>query len=415
MCDVYSKAVDTFYPPLTPHPPLFHRHGADAEVALLRLVHACFRSVACDAPGPFGGVATPEWAKVGAPAFKTCLAEAIAGAGPVLATAAGELSGEGGAGALACIADTIGPAGHADWSSAYASYSQSSGTSASGGIVACSSVTEATSSAGATANGESGLGQEADGILSSVLRQAQRKQIIGCVPPSALGRDPIADLASVTQDAVLDAISSGLSVLQSCSLTISPGTALPVPVDLMAGVIAGYDLNLVDVSADLPRTATTLGAVLLDGGSGCFPEGVEGSGPDSPAHAIARSLYLRPMQRMHAAYGRSSVMLLETTSLKSRPLTVMDPILSDVNVYKQTLEPSKVKAAIASLGWRGEEAEVDAEPPGTIPDMGDDVKEALLSFIAPYDEMLRVYLGDAVAGKLMKSWTSTKARRGESK
>lgn len=185
----------------------------------------------------------------------------------------------------------------------------------------------------------------------------------------------------------------------------------------MAGVVAGYDLNLVDVSADVPRDAPRdeSRAILLDGSERCFPDGAEGTGDDTPAHAIARSLYLRPLQRIHAAYGRNVVTLLESASLKARPLTVMDPVLKDVNYHSATLEPAKVKAAIAKLGWRGEEAEVDSEPAGSLPDMSDEVRAALAGVIVPYDEALRIYLGPRDATRVMKTWTSTKLAKAAAK
>ena len=75
------------------------------------------------------------------------------------------------------------------------------------------------------------------------------------------------------------------------------------------------------------------------------------------------------------------------------------------------LEPSKTKAAAAKLGWRGEEAEADVEPAGSIPEMGAEVAEELLALYRPYDAVLRAYLGVKM-GSLVKNWRTTKADGG---
>ena len=244
------------------------------------------------------------------------------------------------------------------------------------------------------------------------LRQLVRKQIIGCIPPAALGRSPLEDLAGVSQEAVLEGIRRGAEVLRACSSTVEPATAIPVPTDLLAGVVAGYELNLVEVSADYPARAPLPGKVLTDGTDKCFPGGLEGYGANSEAHALARSLYLRPLQRIHAAYGKSVPMMYDAGGLKTRPLNVMDPILESMLVYKPVLEPAKTKAAVAKLGWRGEEAEADPEPAGSLPEMGEEVAEALKALYAPYDAALRVYLGEEWK-HIVKGWKATKAAAGE--
>jgi hypothetical protein len=114
---------------------------------------------------------------------------------------------------------------------------------------------------------------------------------------------------------------------------------------------------------------------------------------------------------MHAAYGKSVPMLFDSTSLKTRPLNVLDPILNELNVYKPVLEPSKTKAAAAKLAWRGEEAEADTEPAGSLPEMSEEVAAELVALYTPYDAALRVYLG-AEHSAVVRSWRTTKAAGG---
>ena len=80
-------------------------------------------------------------------------------------------------------------------------------------------------------------------------------------------------------------------------------------------------------------------------------------------------------------------------------------------VYKPVLEPSKTKASAAKLAWRGEEAEVDTEPAGSLPEMGEEVAAELVALYAPYDAALRVYLG-AENAALARGWRTTKAAGG---
>jgi hypothetical protein len=80
-------------------------------------------------------------------------------------------------------------------------------------------------------------------------------------------------------------------------------------------------------------------------------------------------------------------------------------------VYKPVLEPSKTKAAAAKLQWRGEEAEADTEPAGSLPEMGEEVAAELVGLYAPYDAVLRVYLG-AEHAAISRSWRTTKAAGG---
>ena len=70
---------------------------------------------------------------------------------------------------------------------------------------------------------------------------------------------------------------------------------------------------------------------------------------------------------------------------------------------------AKVKTIAAKMGWRGEEAELDLEPAGTIPEMGDEVRAELVAFFAPFDAALRAYLGEAVVMDVAKGWATSKA------
>ena len=309
--------------------------GWEAEEALLGVVHGCFRETACSAKEGGGGsglgVEKANWATRGASRFAACVAGALPLV-PALADAAVALEGDGGAPALACVAGSVGPGGAADWSAAFGALTLGDKDSPP---VPCSGVEAGGSTAGvAAATPGTPLHAEARRMLRAGLRQAQRRILVGCLPLAALGRDNLRDLAAVSQDEVLAGIKRGARSLAACTTKVDPGTAIAVPTDLLAGVVAGYDLNLVEVSAEFPSSSPFAGAVLEDNTEACFPGGLEGFGPDSEGHALARSLYLRPLQRLHAAYSRDIPMLFDSTSLKTRPLHVMDPILDELNVYK---------------------------------------------------------------------------------
>ena len=72
-------------------------------------------------------------------------------------------------------------------------------------------------------------------------------------------------------------------------------------------------------------------------------------------------------------------------------------------------EPAKVKTIAAKMGWRGEEAELDLEPAGTIPEMGGDVRAELEAFFTPYDAALRAYMGDEMVGAVAARWATSAA------
>jgi len=369
--------------------------GADADDALLLLTHGCMRAAACAHPGAASAPAVASWASAGAPLFKKCLAEGFATV-PALAAAADAADAD----ALDCLADSAGPAGVLDWGVSFSTHVLTTKAAP----LACAAVDGA-----AAASRGSPLHAEAAAWLSGAVRQLERRAYAACLPPAAFGRDALADLSAVTADEAAAAFRDAAAAVEACSQTIEPGVALPVPVDLMAGVVAGYDLNLVAVSADLPKTAKAPAKVLVDGEPACFPGGAEGFGPNTPAHALARSMYLRPLQRVQAAYGRDVVSIMESSAIKTRPLSLVDPILTDLNVYKPSLEPSKVKTTAAKMGWRGDEGELDLEAAGTIPELDAALKDEMVAFFAPYDAALRAYMGEETAAALTNTWATSKA------
>ena len=285
--------------------------GADAEEALMLLTHGCMRSVAC----PGDAVSFEKWGSGGAAKFKKCMAAGFKSVSAL--SSASDVSSD----ALECLADTAGPAGELDWGLLYSTFVLSGQASSA---VTCPQLGDVSS---VNVVG-SKLNVEATAFFNKVVRQVSRRIYVGCLPPAALGRDATADISGVTPEEITAAFREGAEVIDSCSQTIQPGVSLPVPVDLMAGVVSGYDLNLVGVSADMPKTAKSAGKVIVDGEDNCFPGGVEGFGPNTPAHALARSMYIRPLQRIQAAYGRDVVSLMESSALKNRPLSVVDPILT---------------------------------------------------------------------------------------
>ena len=393
------------------------KKGMPTEEAFLAAVHGCVRAAVCARKGSGQGASSSpiaSWDKKGSARFQQCVSEAAAGL-PELAGLAAEVEGEKGAAPLACLAAAVGPGGSADWSSLFSAYSLTTGKATP--PVSCTTMEEGSGGSAAGAAGLSAgtpgtpLFSEARGVIRWGLRQLVRRQIIGCLPPAAFGRTPLEDIAAVSQEAVLEGIRRGAGLLSACSTPVEPATAIPVPTDLLAGVVAGYELNLVEVSADFPASAPAAGRVLTDGTDSCFPGGLEGYGANSEAHALGRSLYLRPLQRIHAAYGKDVPMMYDSGALKTRPLGIMDPILESMLVYKPVLEPGKTKAAIAKLGWKGEEGDVDGEPAGTFPEMSEEVSEALKALYAPYDAALRVYMGEEWR-HIVKGWKTSKAAAG---
>ena len=300
--------------------------GAAAEEALMLLVHGCMRTVACEHPDEGeAGVDAAAWTSKGASSFKKCMESAANSHALADVVASLKTSPE----ASECLAETAGPAGVLNWNLAFGDFALKNKP------LTCAAVLKA--GASEALQPSSPLGVEAAAWVSKSVRQVERRILVGCLPPSAFGRDPLVDLAAVTQNEVLTALRDAADVISSCTTTVDAGVSLPVPVDLMAGVVAGYDLNLVGVSADMPKTSKLAGSVLVDGEDACFPGGAEGYGANSAAHALARSMYLRPLQRLQASYGREVVSVVDSTTLKSRPLSVVDPILTDLNVYKPTV------------------------------------------------------------------------------
>ena len=352
----------------------------EAEDSLVALTHGCMRVVS----SPDTSISIDSWETKKADEFKSCI---NAGKKDL------DVSD------LSCIAATVGPAGELDWGVSFSTFA----------LTNKMKLAPAGNNGAAAMTAGTPLNAEAVAWMNKGIRQVERRILVGCVTPSALGRDPLADLAAVTPEEISAAFEQGAEVIDSCSQLIEPGVSLPVPVDLMAGVVAGYDLNLVAVSADMPKESTMAGKVITDGEDKCFPGGVEGFGKNSPAHALARSMYLRPLQRIQAAFGRDTVSILESSTIKSRPLSVFDPILTDLNVYKPSLEPSKVKGTASKMGWRGEEAEADGEPPGTIPEMTPEFRDVLTEYFAPYDAALRAYMGPGPTMELMINWLTSKA------
>ena len=387
------------------------KKGMDIEENLLGVVHGCIRSFHCGAAEKASTTRLAQWGTKGSRKFTECVTAALSKI-PELASVSAAVEGDGGAPSLACLSSAVGPGGEDDWGLLFQTYSLTTGKSTP--PVSCSAITSEEEPGVSAATLGSPLHTEARAVIRWGLRQVLRKQIVSCFSGSAFGRSAKSetDLAAVTQAEVASAIRRALPLISACSNPVEPGNDVPVPTDLLAGIIAGFDLNLVEVSAGYPASATFPAKVLTDATEQCFPGGLEGYGPDSEAHALARSLYLRPLQRLHAAYTKEVPMMYDSGTLKTRPLNIVDPILDSLLVYKPVLEAGKTKSAIAKLGWRGEEAEADPEAAGVIPEMGEEVKAALVAFYAPYDAALRVYLGPKNK-HIFRKWLTTQAAKSE--
>ena len=111
------------------------------------------------------------------------------------------------------------------------------------------------------------------------------------------------------------------------------------------------------------------------------------------AAPLARSMYLRPLQRLHAAYGRETVLVYQTAVLRSDPSSVMDDIFDKLSVYKPTLDPVEGRKACRSgMGLSAFDAELDCSV--AVPPMDDKVKAAIEALLEPYTAALKAYIAD---------------------
>ena len=224
-----------------------------------------------------------------------------------------------------------------------------------------------------------------------------RAQVAACLEPPPAAEKPSQAAAAAAQlsqppaSKLLAAVARAAARLAECSVRVSAGVSLPVPIDLMAANINGYDLGLFAVAGEMPReggAAATEGRVLLDGTAECFPDGVD---VDDDAAPLARSLYLRPLQRLHAAYGRDTVLVYQTKTLRTDPSAVMDAIFGELSVYHPTIDPVQGRVTCREMGWRGNDlADCDVR----VPIMDEAVRAAIEKALAPYTAALKAYVDD---------------------
>jgi hypothetical protein len=353
---------------------LARRGRRAAEAALAAAIHACAKAAACDeAPGAAAGVGglTPgTWAAGAGAAFEACLLARVAAA-PAVAALDGAASP---ASVVSCVSRAVRPGAPADWAAAYAGAADAAGGPAA--VAPCGA-------------GDGAVDGEAPAVWARV--QAQyRPQVFGCLdgPDAAL---PAAFVPKV--DDLIEAVAAAEARLSECSIEVPPGTAIPVPVDLMAANVNGYELGLFAVAGELPRETPGPARVVLDGDKdGCYPDGVDVD--DDPGAPLARSAYLRPLQRLHAAYGRKPVLVYDTATLRTDPGGILDPVFESLSVYKPVLDPVQARTDCRLSGWTGELGECDVR----VPVMDERVKAKLTAALEPYSRAFKAYLAAAPVG-----------------
>jgi hypothetical protein len=297
----------------------------------------------------------------------------------------------------ACVGDAVRPAGPADWGQLYRLVATDAAAAEEEGgasFAACDAPEGASSFAPEAGAVPAPLAAESARLWRR-LPYPLRMQLLSCLeaPPVATEKGAKAAAAAAPPPPppaqLIAAVERAAAGLAACSLRVSAGVALPVPIDLMAANINGYDLGLFAVAGEMPRAGgpgATEGRVLLDGTAECFPEGVD---VDDVAAPLARSLYLRPLQRLHAAYGRETVLVYQTSTLRTDPSAILDAIFTELSVYHPTLDPVQGRITCRDMGWRGNDlADCDVR----VPVMDDKVRAAIERVLAPYTAALKAYV-----------------------
>jgi len=343
---------------------------------LFTLVHYCAKKISCqESPQTKGidGFTPQNWEEGVNLSFEKCLLDTLPEK-----TKINDLEGVSApANIVSCVSRAIRPGGAVDWNENYKQYAlrYSTGREVTDDshLVQCDATSD---------SNNNNLASESKELWSQV-SYSLHHQISGCLDGPDVTSSPV---IAPPGEKLLEAIQVAEQRLEECSLTITPGTAIPVPIDLMAANFNGYELGLFAVAAELPKDAKGPGKILLDGDKdGCFPDGVD---IDDPVAPLARSLYLRPLQRLHASYGRKVVQIYDTSTLRTDPSSIMDPIFESLSVYKPVLEPVGARTDCKLMGWTGEIGECDVR----VPVMDERVKQELNRILEPYIRAFNAYI-----------------------
>ena len=370
-----------------------------ADDAVLVATHACMKRATCEAsPSALGSIRPETWSakstegKVSLKiSFQNCLIGALENTPGVL----GGESGGKGPEFLSCVNEEIQPGGEADWGQLFRSVTSRSKDEEDAklnGLSNCELIKEWIPESGISGLSDD-LKEEGLAFWATVPFRF-RASISSCADaPVIVNLKQNAPAPRQPEKAkLLAAVALAAERIEACSISIGPGVAMPVPTDLMAANVNGYDLGLFSVAGAMPKagsTEETFGKVLIDGTRECFPDGVDS---DDPAAPLARSMYLRHLQRLHAAYGRETVLVYQTPTLRVDPGSILDDIFEKLSVYKPTLDPVQARTTCRSMGWNA--IDVDADCAVIVPVMDDDIKAAIASVLTPFNSALKAYLSD---------------------
>jgi hypothetical protein len=370
-----------------------------ADESVLIATHACMKKITCDiSPTSLGSISPYTWGEKkteGKTHVRTLFQNCLIGA---LENTPGVFGGEfGGKGPefLTCVNEEVQPGGEGDWGQLFRSAMSRNGGDDDEKLSSLSSCTSIKD--WVPESGISGLSIDLkdEGLaLWSSLPFRFKLAISSCADAPVI--------ANIKQNAptpkhpekalLLAAVARAAEKIEACSVSIGAGVAMPVPTDLMAANVNGYDLGLFAVAGAMPKTGSkedTNGKVLIDGTKECFPDGVDS---DNPAAPLARSIYLRHLQRLHAAYGRETVLVYQTPTLRTDPGAILDDIFEKLSVYKPTLDPVQARTTCRSMGWSAMDVEADCSV--IVPLMDDEVKAAIEAVLRPYNSALKAYLGE---------------------
>jgi hypothetical protein len=132
-----------------------------------------------------------------------------------------------------------------------------------------------------------------------------------------------------------------IAALRSCTLTLRPMDTLPSDDSLKLLAYEGAGKRKPEVL----RTSTpSAREVLLDGpdglGASCWPTG-GGSGPitiPGQKDYLYKGIYLRQVQRLHAAFGRARVLILHYEELLTRQKRTIKRVLDFLNLKRPSPE-----------------------------------------------------------------------------
>lgn len=174
-------------------------------------------------------------------------------------------------------------------------------------------------------------------------------------------------LLQLPESALVDAVHEAVQAIRRCSHAVLPGEDLPIPIDLM---VDGAAANLEPLTIEYTGAAEAL--VLIDGHDGCWPDGIVGS---QVVDAIARSLYLRPLQRALATFGDQAVILLDHDRLFADPKKEFGKVWSALSIYNPDSAVTTATPAASQL------------PPAAAALLND--------FFVPYNRVLSCFMAAA--------------------